>query len=122
MLKSYYRKENKGKDTKMKDEVIFLTDKNRLIACLMKEIDHHSARQLRRSIDERLFIEKPACLVLDFSAVRFMDSSGIALILGRAEVARSANATLEVRGLSPVLMKLLRLSGVDRIENITVTR
>ena len=51
-----------------------------------------------------------------------MDSSGIALILGRAEVARSKDATLTVQGLSPVLMKLVRLSGVDRVENIRIVR
>ena len=106
----------------MKDEVIFLTDKNRLIACLMKEIDHHSARQLRRSIDERLFIEKPTCLVLDFSAVRFMDSSGIGLILGRSETATSIGANLKIRGASPTLMKILHLSGVDKVKNITIIR
>ena len=61
-------------------------------------------------------------LVLDFQAVRFMDSSGIALILGRAEVARSKDATLTVQGLPPVLMKLVRLSGVDRVENIRIVR
>lgn len=106
----------------MKDEVIFVTDKNRLTACLMREIDHHTARALRMRIDERLLIERPVCLVLDFSAVRFMDSSGIALILGRAEVARSLGACVEVRGASAVLMRLLRLSGIDRVENITVAR
>lgn len=106
----------------MKDEVIFTRDGGRLYAVLTVEIDHHTARRIRQRIDEHFFLESPEVLTLDFGAVRFMDSSGIALILGRAEVARSNGAMLEVRGLSPVLMKLVRLSGVDRVENIRIIR
>lgn len=106
----------------MKDEVIFTRDGGRLYATLTPEIDHHTARRIRQRIDERFFVEEPSALALDFGSVRFMDSSGIALILGRAEVARSRGATLEVRGLSPILMKLVRLSGVDRVENIRIIR
>ena len=106
----------------MKDEVIFTRDGGRLYAVLTVEIDHHTARRIRQRIDERFFVTGPCELVLDFQAVRFMDSSGIALILGRAEVARSKDATLTVQGLSPVLMKLVRLSGVDRVENIRIVR
>ena len=106
----------------MKDEVIFTSDGGRLYAALTVEIDHHTARRIRQMIDEQFFITGPSELVLDFRAVRFMDSSGIALILGRAEVARSKDATLTVKGLSPVLMKLVRLSGVDRVENIRIVR
>ena len=106
----------------MQDEVIFTSDGGRLYAALSAEIDHHTARRIRQRIDERFFLEGPEGLVLDFGAVRFMDSSGIALILGRAEVAKSGGAILEVRGLSPVLMKLVRLSGVDRVENVRIIR
>ena len=104
----------------MKDEVIFISEGNCLTARLIPEIDHHAAREVRERIDERFLILKPSRLVLDFSKVRFMDSSGIALILGRSELARSAGASVEIRGLSHTLGKLVRLSGVDRVENIRI--
>ena len=39
------------------------------------EIDHHSAVTVRTSIDERLRAERPRRVLLELSAVDFMDSS-----------------------------------------------
>jgi anti-anti-sigma factor len=50
-----------------------------------------------------------------------MDSSGIALILGRVESAGAVGAKVHLEGLSPTLFKLVRLSGIERIKNLTVS-
>jgi anti-anti-sigma factor len=50
-----------------------------------------------------------------------MDSSGIALIIGRVEVARAVGATVRVSGLSPTLRKLVRLSGVEKIRELVIS-
>ena len=92
----------------------------RLTAYLSGEIDHHSARSVREVIDRELFIKKPHHLVLDFSGVPFMDSSGIGLIIGRANVCRTLDADVGVRGLSSYLVKLVRLSGIEKIDNIFI--
>ncbi|MBQ8720437.1 MAG: STAS domain-containing protein [Clostridia bacterium] len=105
----------------MKDGVKFETDGVFLRAILTGDIDHHSARGIRVAVDERLFVDKPTGLILDFSGVRFMDSSGIGLILGRLEVAREIGAGVRLEGLSPSLSKLVRLSGVERMNGITVS-
>ena len=60
--------------------------------------------------------------MLDFSEVGFMDSSGIGLIIGRTEKATAVNATVRVEGLSPTLSRLLRISGLERVKNLTVVR
>ena len=104
----------------MQSELVFLEEGDSLVALLDCEIDHHTARRLRERIDERLFLLKPSILVIDFSAVRFMDSSGIGLILGRSEKADVLGASVRIRGLSPTLTKLLRISGVDKVENIAI--
>ena len=52
-------------------------------ACLSGEIDHHSAAQMREKIDESVIQSGAKTLVLDFSLVTFMDSSGIGLVMGR---------------------------------------
>ena len=54
-----------------------------ITAYLSGEIDHHSAVELRRRIDESVLSGTPERLILDFSGVTFMDSSGIGLIMGR---------------------------------------
>ena len=106
----------------MKDDVIITLQGDRLIAGICTDIDHHSAKNMREQIDNALFERKPRVLVLDFSKVGFMDSSGLGLILGRAEKASALGSSTVVVGLSPALMKLVRLSGIDRVGNLSVTR
>ncbi|MBQ7363408.1 MAG: STAS domain-containing protein [Clostridia bacterium] len=102
------------------DRIVFMQRNKTLIACIGCEIDHHTAKGLREQIDRQLFIKKPDTLVLDFGSVRFMDSSGLALIIGRAETARALSASVRLVGLSEPLMKLLALSGIEKIKNLTV--
>ena len=104
----------------MKENVKFSEDKSILTARLDGEIDHHLAKEQREAIDSMLFRKKPELLVLDFSLVRFMDSSGIALIIGRADIADGLGCKICVRGLSPTLKKLVKLSGVEKLKNLTV--
>ena len=104
----------------MQEDIVFLESEKALTARLLCEIDHHSARLLRERIDSLLFEKKPEQLVLDFSGVRFMDSSGLGLILGRVEAMRALGGSVRLVGLSEPLLKLLRLSGVDRVKNLSI--
>ena len=54
-----------------------------LTAYLDGEIDHHSAKNMRETIDAAIAELMPEMLVLDFKDVSFMDSSGIGLVMGR---------------------------------------
>ncbi len=103
-----------------RENLTFQKRDDTLIACLCCEIDHHTARHLRQRLDSELFLHRPRTLIMDFSGVKFMDSSGIALILGRCEAARAVGAVVTVKGLSPVLYKLVRLSGLERVRGLTV--
>ena len=106
----------------MENEIVtFSHSAQALIARISCEIDHHTAARLRSRIDHELFVERPTILTLDFKEVRFMDSSGIALILGRVESAGAVGAKVHLEGLSPTLFKLVRLSGIERIKNLTVS-
>ena len=104
----------------MQKEVTFSESGDELTARLSGEIDHHLAKKQRIEIDSMLFRKKPKLLVLDFSLVRFMDSSGIGLIIGRAELASNIGCTVLVTGLSKSLYKILKLSGIERIKGIRV--
>lgn len=106
----------------MTEEVTFDIGSATLTAKLRCEIDHHTARLMRTEIDKMIFIHKPEILVIDFSEVRFMDSSGIGLILGRLDKAESVGASLRLVGLSPTLMKLVRLAGIERMHNLSLTK
>lgn len=103
------------------EAVKFFEDGETLTARLAPEIDHHTARGMREDIDEMLFKTSPALLILDFSDVKFMDSSGIGLIIGRSEIARELRCEVQITGLSDMLRRIVRLSGIEKIKNITIT-
>ena len=102
----------------MQEKVKFVCDKDRLIACLSCELVHHNVKDVREAIDAMLYRKKPTELWLDFSGVKFMDSSGIGLIIGRAMVAADNGCSLRVSGMSEAQRKLVRLSGIEKISNV----
>ncbi len=106
----------------MTEDVIISEKDGRLTAALKCELDHCSAKRIREKIDPAVFMHRPDTLVLDFTDVHFMDSSGIGLIIGRTEVAAEVGAAVRLVGLSDGLMKLVRLSGIEKISGLAVTR
>ena len=92
---------------------------NTLTAHISCELDHHKAAGLRDAIDKRL-CNGIKLLVLDFSGVPFMDSSGIGLIMGRADRAAEYGCRVRVSGLIPPLSRLVRLSGISKLENLEI--
>lgn len=106
----------------MNEDIRIYEEEHQLRAVLPGEIDHHAARFLRERIDRKLFEDHPDVLLLDFSEVKFMDSSGIGLILGRAQIAMEMGSTVQITGLSPRLERLILLSGVEKMKNVTVRR
>lgn len=91
-------------------------------ARLSGEIDHHSAKALREEIDDAITRVQPELLELDFSAVTFMDSSGIGLIMGRCRMMEECGGKVRISGVSGQLRKVMRLSGIDRIAEIEGAR
>ena len=79
------------------------------------EIDHHNARAIREGIDRSLAANRTATVKLDLSAVDFMDSSGLGLILGRYTKVREFGGTLCIEGASERIIRILHMAGVDKI-------
>ena len=52
---------------------------NQLELALKGELDHHGAKGLLTCLEQEIQRSLPLVLVLDFSGVTFMDSSGIAV-------------------------------------------
>lgn len=97
-------------------QVTMQEDGSNLIAMLSGEIDHHWAAVLRQEIDERVQRDPPAVLVLDFSGVTFMDSSGIGLILGRHRLLNALGGSVVVRRAPREIRKMLSIAGIESKE------
>lgn len=106
----------------MQKDVVFLYHNRCLTAQIQCDVDHHSARSMREKIDRTLFENKPEILVIDFTQVEFMDSSGLGLILGRVEKASALNAEVRISGISPRLMKIIKLSGIEKVDNLSLIK
>lgn len=87
-------------------------------ARLFGEIDHHSAREIREAIDSSVELNMPTLLVLDFTGVSFMDSSGIGLVMGRYRNLIKLGAELHIMGASPNINKMLRLAGIEKLAKV----
>ena len=87
-------------------------DNGILTALLFGEIDHHTARDIRRSIDGDIEKYRPSKLVLDFRRVKFMDSSGIGLIMGRYRLMQLSGGKIALANVPPHLERIIALSGV----------
>lgn len=96
-------------------EVIFRISEDILIACIKGEVDHHSAAPLRNSIEKAMKAFECTNLILDFSGVGFMDSSGIGLVLGRYKKMQKSNGEICISGCSDYIEKILEMAGVFSI-------
>ncbi len=88
--------------------------KNKLIVSFSGEIDHHEAGAVREKLDELIFEERPENLTFDFSGVKFMDSSGIGLVLGRHRVVSSLGGKTNIIGVSASIGRIFKMSGIDK--------
>ncbi|HJB25005.1 MAG TPA: STAS domain-containing protein [Firmicutes bacterium] len=96
-------------------------DENAVTAYLVGEIDHHSAKRMREEIDRTIESARPSLLILDFSQVTFMDSSGIGLVMGRYKaLTLSGGQSMEVRGVSNQTARVMKLAGLDKLAKINV--
>ena len=96
----------------------FLQDKSKLTVFLCGEIDHHGARSIRAEIDNQILKSMPKLVVMDFSKVTFMDSSGIGLVLARSRFCTDCCATLYVENVDRQMSKILALAGIRTIQTI----
>ena len=90
----------------------------RMVAFVSGEIDHHSARDIRRAIDDEYLSSGATVLALDMSRVRFMDSSGLGLILGRFTKVSALGGKFCVLDPSESVKKVLDIAGAGRLIDI----
>ena len=94
--------------------------KNSILTAFIKgEIDHHTAPEIRESIDDAFVTAgNTELLVLDFSDVTFMDSSGIGLIMGRYRLASGYGARVTITEASGYIKRVIKIAGLDSIVSL----
>lgn len=98
-------------------ENMFTLKDNCLFVLMPREMDHHKADTLRMKIDDYLLENKARNVIFDFEETRFMDSSGIGLIVGRYKKVSCLGGKIVAVHVNSRIQKILLMSGLkDMIE------
>lgn len=92
-----------------------IRDKDKLLVGLDGELDHCCAQSVRRELDSLLSDPGIRQLVLDFSGMTFMDSSGIGVILGRYRILRERGGTVSVIHMNEQVGRIFTMAGMNKV-------
>lgn len=92
-----------------------IRDGERLVVGLDGELDHFCAQHIRRELDALIQDSQIRHLILDFSQLTFMDSSGIGVILGRYRILRDRGGRVSVIHMNKHIARIFHMSGMNRV-------
>lgn len=93
---------------------------NCLMIRLPEEVDHHRAGFICENAD-RLLVRDDVCnVVFDFENTRFMDSSGIGIIMGRYRKIACFGGRVYAIHADRQIQRILRVSGLNKIVEVLV--
>lgn len=93
------------------------TDRELLLE-ISGDIDHHGARNALKEVEMAIDAALPRLLVLDFSGVTFMDSSGIALILRSQQRMQLLEGSVVLQNIPAQARRVLDAAGIGRLVSI----
>ena len=93
----------------------FIRDGDRVMVRLAGELDHCCAQTVRRELDALIADPSIRGLILDFTALQFMDSSGIGVVLGRYRQMRDRGGQVAVIHMNSHVARIFHMSGMDRV-------
>lgn len=91
---------------------------NCLMIRLPEEIDHHGAGLICENADKYLVREEVQNVVFDFEKTRFMDSSGIGIIMGRYRKISCFGGRVYAIHLDRQIERIFQLSGLNKIVEV----
>ena len=99
----------------LKTEVL---DKSLLVE-IAGELDLKVADKLRTDLDKLIDENPKRELILNFSNVSFIDSSGLGVLLGRYKKICTTGNKIYIKDVQPQVKRVLELSGIARLIDIT---
>lgn len=96
----------------------FIEQKTLYVEFRVIELDHHITNEVRDEIDYILSTNNIKNIEFDFKNLRFMDSSGIGVIIGRYKKVCNDGGVVSVVNANDRIKKIFELSGMHKIINI----
>ena len=99
------------------------SNKDKVLTFLIEgELDHHGAKNAMRYIGREIDLNLPRQCNLDMKGISFMDSSGIALILGTYRRMNELDGRMSVVNLPGQARRVLGAAGIQKIVDIQIER
>ena len=108
------------KGDKMRTSSIYNEGQLRLY--LSGELDHHAAKKCMSEIERKIDCYLPRDCVLDMGELKFMDSSGIAVIIKTMKRMKELDGRMWVENAGEQPMRVIDASGIDRIVRICAVK
>lgn len=109
-------RERQNKEGKMEEE--FKVIDNYLMVRMPAEVDHHASEYIGRTADRYILKEGVGNVVFDFEKTRFMDSSGIGIIIGRYKKITCFGGRVFAVNADARIKKTLMLCGLHKVIEI----
>jgi len=99
-------------------EIVTRREERCLEIILKGELDHHGAHEIAGQLERSIESALPLRLVLDWSGVTFMDSSGIAVVMRARQRMRELGGSVTLRHVAQQPRKVFEAAGVGRMMTI----
>ncbi len=96
-------------------KITFQTRENILDIKLSGEIDHHTCVELREKIDREYQKTRAKHMMIDFEEVKFMDSAGIGLLMGRYRSVVIGGGNIAIYHVSNKIDTVLKMAGLYKL-------
>lgn len=93
----------------------YLKENKELIIKFSGEIDHHTCDGIKAKSDYEIQKHMPKKVIFDFSEVKFMDSSGIGMLIGRYKQILRIGGKAEMVNTSKEVERIFEMSGIFKI-------
>ena len=101
----------------------FTTDQredDRIVLAVSGEVDVSNAAQLRRRVED-ILADRPPAVIVDLSALRHMDSSGLAALISAKQAADARGVGFALVAGSSGLRRTLEIRGLDVVLNVVAS-
>ncbi len=88
---------------------------------LYGEVDIYNADSLKSEVHS-LIDEKAADIVLDCTNLKYIDSTGLGVLVSTLKKVKQAGKSIQIINLKPYINKIFTLTGLDKIFVIEVSK
>ena len=88
---------------------------NTLFISLDGELDHHTAEYTRVNLDNLMTQTKAGKVILDLASLKFMDSTGIGVLIGRYKIMKERNVPIMISNPSSQAERIFKMAGLYTI-------